>query len=59
MKEKLQKTALDLGAIAGIGLFVFGLAMIYRPLAPLVGGLVLSAVCIFIGYDRVRKAGRS
>jgi hypothetical protein len=56
-KAKRLKAALDSGVIAGTGLFVFGLYLVWHPLAPLFGGLILAAGCIFAGYDQIRRGG--
>jgi hypothetical protein len=49
------KILLDAGALFGIASFVFGLYLIWYPLAPLVGGLMLAGGCAFAGYDRFRR----
>jgi hypothetical protein len=56
MKAKLFKLLLDAGAVAGVGIFVFGLYQVWHPLAPLLGGLILAAGCFFAAYDRHRQA---
>jgi hypothetical protein len=55
MNPKLLKFFLDAGALLGIALFIFGLYQVWHPLAPLVGGLLLTASCFFGGYDAFRK----
>lgn len=55
-KARRFKFALDLGAIGGLALFVFGLYLIWHPLAPIVGGLLIASGCIFSGYDKMRSA---
>jgi CHASE2 domain-containing sensor protein len=57
MKD-FKQLALDSGVILGVALFVYGLYLIWHPLAPLVGGLILAAACGFSGYDRFRRGGR-
>lgn len=54
-KAKRVKLALDLGAIMGLALFVYGLYLVWHPLAPLAGGLLLAGGCIFSGYDKMRS----
>jgi len=55
--DKLAKLALDLGAIAGAGVFTYGFWMYSHPLGPIVGGLLIALGCVFAGYDRARNAG--
>jgi hypothetical protein len=52
----LTETALDLGAVVGFGFFLYGLHLIYHPLAPLVGGLIVAGGCLLAGYDRMRRS---
>jgi CHASE2 domain-containing sensor protein len=52
---KLLKAALDAGVLAGAALFIFGLYLIWQPLAPLIGGLLLAVGCGFAGYDQLRS----
>jgi hypothetical protein len=52
--RNLKKIFLDFGAIVGAAFFLFGLYLIWHPLAPLVGGLLLAAACLFAGYDQTR-----
>jgi len=54
-KGRLIKAALDAGVLAGAALFVFGLYLIWYPLAPLIGGLLLAGGCGFAGYDQFRS----
>ncbi len=49
------KILLDVGVLLGAAVFVFGLYLIWHPLAPLVGGLLLAGGCGFAGYDLLRK----
>jgi hypothetical protein len=53
-KNRLE-TLLDLGVLLGALLFVYGLWLVWHPLAPLVGGLLLAGGCGFAGYDKLRK----
>jgi hypothetical protein len=53
--EKLLKMAFDVGVLFGITLFILGLYLIWHPLAPLVGGLLIALGCWFAGYDRARR----
>ena len=48
-KKKSRVDVFDIGALVGLLLVVYGLWMIYRPLAPLVGGLLLVSVCCING----------
>lgn len=48
---------LDAGVIAGAGFFIYGLFLIWHPLAPTVGGLLVAAGCAAAGYDRMRRGG--
>jgi hypothetical protein len=57
-RSKLLTFALDAGVLAGAALFVFGLYLVWHPLAPLVGGLLLAAACGLAGYDRLRRGER-
>ncbi len=54
MNPKLLKAALDLGVLAGAAVFLYGLYLWSRPLAFIVGGLLLAGACLFAGYDQVR-----
>ena len=57
MKVKLLKITQDAGVVAGVALFVYGLWLIYHPLGPIVGGLLLTVISFFPAYDRMRKGG--
>ena len=56
MNPKLLKFLLDAGVLIGAAFFLYGLFLIWHPLAPLVGGLILSGVCLFVAYGQERKA---
>jgi len=49
------KPLLDAGVLAGSASFVYGLYLVWHPLAPIVGGLLLAGVCGFAGYDQLRR----
>ena len=55
MIAKFFKLFLDAGVLAGLGIFVYGLYLVWHPLAPLLGGLMLAAACFFAGYDKHRR----
>jgi hypothetical protein len=57
-RDKRVKLALDAGAIVGSSSFVYGLYLIYHPLGPLVGGLLVALGCAFAGYDKLRRGDR-
>lgn len=57
-RERVVKAALDLGGVGGGGVFIYGLHLIYHPLAYIVGGLFIAAACFFGGYDRMRRSAR-
>lgn len=57
-REKRAELALDAGVLLGGAAFVFGLYLIYRPLAPLVGGLLFALGCAFAGYSKIRRGDR-
>lgn len=57
-QEKRVKLALDGGVIAGGAAFIYGLYLIYHPLAPLIGGLFVLLGCAFAGYDKLRRGDR-
>lgn len=58
MNEKLLKGIPEIGFIAGLCLFDFGLRQIYRPLGFIIGGLMLAGCCFFLVYDRIRRGGK-
>lgn len=60
-QEKRKQRAvsfLDLGVLVGLVSTIYGLWLIYRPLGPLVGGLLLTAACWFLEYAPSRKGER-
>lgn len=57
-RDSQVKVLLDIGTLAGGCVFVYGLHLIYHPLAYIVGGLILSAACFFGAYDRMRRSTR-
>lgn len=57
-RSRMWKLALNAGAFAGAALFVYGLYLVWRPLAPLVGGLIVTAACLFASYDLMRRGER-
>lgn len=54
-RERLESLALDTGVLLGVLAIVFGLYLIYRPAAAIVGGLLLAGGCLLAGYGRARK----
>ena len=54
--QKLKKAMLDLGALAGVMAFIFGLYQVWCPLAWMVGGVLLAGGCFFSGYDQHRRS---
>lgn len=59
VSEKRKATLFDAGVIVGLALMVFGLWQIYRPLAPLVGGLFIVLICWFLSYAPRPRSGEN
>lgn len=57
-RDSQVKALLGVGTLAGSCIFVYGLDLIYHPLAYIVGGLILAAACFFGSYDRMRRSSR-
>jgi hypothetical protein len=56
--DRAVKASLDLGIVGGGSGFIYGLHLMYHPLAYVVGGLFIAAACFFGGHDRMRRSDR-
>lgn len=55
--KPLKKTwPFDLGFLLGVGLIVFGVYMIHRPTAFIVGGLILAVISILAALPENKNA---